>query len=310
MHIYKQIDDIAPEFKKAIVTIGNFDGIHVGHQYIMKRLVGEAHQRNLKAVVITFDPHPKMVLHPDIKPFYLITTLEEKMNLLENLGIDAIVLFQFSREFAKITAESFVRDMLWGKLQVHKIFIGHNYTFGNDRKGNDAYLKDFGKKLGFEVEVVSAVMINDLVVSSTCTREAIMEGDVKNAATMLGRPYNLRGIVVSGHRRGAGLGFPTANISPEKVLIPPRGVYAVNAEIDDQTYNGVLNIGYNPTFEDNKLSVELHILDFDKNIYNKNINVLFIDRIRDEVKFTGPDALVVQIRQDISRAREILSTQL
>lgn len=307
MQIFRDMDDVSQEFQNAVVTIGNFDGVHVGHQHIMTRLLGEARKRNQKAVVITFEPHPKMILHPDIQPFYLITTLEEKMDLLEKLGIDAVVLLHFTKEFAKITAEAFVYDMLWGKLKVNKIFIGHNYAFGNDKKGNDAYLTEVGEKLGFDVEVISAVMINDLVISSTCTRDAILAGDVKKVAAILGRPFNVRGIVVPGHRRGAGLGFPTANIKPEKALIPPYGVYAVRTVIDGQTYLGVLNIGENPTFADKELSIELHILDFEGDIYNRQVNVLFFDRIRGEVKFNSPDALVAQIRQDVSRTREILS---
>jgi riboflavin kinase/FMN adenylyltransferase len=307
MHVYRDINKVAPEFKDAIITIGNFDGIHIGHRQIMTRLVSEARQKNRKAVVMTFDPHPKMVLHPDYKPFYLITTVEEKVNLLEELGVDAIIFIPFSREFARMSAESFVRDLLWEKLQVHKIFIGHNYRFGNDKKGNDEYLKAFGKTLGFDVEVISAVTVDGMDVSSTRTRDAILVGWVKEAAKMLGRPYNLRGMVVAGYRRGEGLGFPTANIEPEKVLVPLRGVYAVNAEIDGGLYQGVLNIGFNPTFGNDKLSIEMHILDFNKDIYGKTVNVLFVDRIRDEVKFTGPDALIAQIEQDVSRARELLS---
>jgi riboflavin kinase/FMN adenylyltransferase len=307
MQIFKQIENISTEFQKAIMTIGNFDGIHVGHHQIMKKLIAEARVRNCKAIVITFEPHPKMVLHPDIRPFYLLTTLEEKLNLLEDLGIEAVILFPFSRDFAKITAESFVKDMLWGKLKVRKIFIGHNYTFGNDKKGNDAYLKDFGGKLGFEVEVISAVKMNGLDISSTRTRKAILDGDMKGASEMLGRPYNLGGVVVSGHGRGAGLGFPTANIKAEKELVPPRGVYAVKAEHGGRQYEGVLNIGYNPTFEDNQRTIELHILDFSKDIYDQTINVLFIDRLRDEVKFSGPEALIAQIRQDVIQARKLLS---
>jgi len=308
MYIYRTIDQIAPEFQNAIATIGNFDGIHVGHQQIMNKLIQEARPQNRKAIVITFEPHPKMVLHPDIKPFYLITTHDEKMHLLEKLGVDAVVLLEFNREFAKMTAESFIHDLLWDKLRVHKILIGHNYRFGNDKKGNDVYLKEFGQLLGFEVEVIQAITVGDLVVSSTRTRDVILDGRMKEAAQLLGRPYNLRGIVVGGHRRGSGLlGFPTANIEPEKVLIPPRGVYAVKTEVHDRLYQGVLNVGYNPTFADNKLSIEMHILDFAEDIYGKTLNVLFVDRLRDEVKFSGPDALVAQIRLDISQARALLS---
>lgn len=307
MHVISKLEEIPEQIRKAMVTIGNFDGVHVGHQQIMRRLVNEAHAENRKAVVMTFDPHPKMVLHPDIHPFYLITTVQEKINLLEQLGIDAVVMLKFSHEFAKISAESFVKDILWHNLRVKKIFIGHNYAFGNDKKGNDAYLKECGKELGFDVEVIDAVRMDRADISSTRVRKTILEGNVRESWKLLGRPYNVRGVVIAGHRRGAKLGFPTANIKPEKELIPPRGVYAVKAELDGGIRDGVLNIGYNPTFEDKQLSIELHIIDFDRDLYGKNINVLFIDRIRNEVKFSGPDALVAQIKQDVEKARHLLS---
>jgi len=310
MIIIKGTDKIPSEFRDAVVTIGNFDGIHLGHGLIFEQVIAAARQEKRQALVITFDPHPKMLLHPERRPFYLITSLEEKISLLDDIGIDAVILIPFSLEFAKTTAETFIRDILWDKLHIRKIFIGHDYTFGRGKEGNEAYLVLQGSKLGFDVDVVNAFTINSGIVSSTRIRNAILEGDVKTAASLLGRPYNLSGPVVVGHRRGAGLGFPTANIDPEKVLVPARGVYAVIVELDGQRYQGVLNIGYNPTFADEKRSVEVHLLDFDGNIYGMTLEVLFIERIRDEVKFDGPDKLVAQIRQDIDRARIILKPLL
>jgi len=310
MIIIKGTDKIPSEFRDAVVTIGNFDGIHLGHGLIFEQVIAAARQEKRQALVITFDPHPKMLLHPERRPFYLITSLEEKISLLDEIGIDAVILIPFSLEFAKTTAETFIRDILWDKLHIRKIFIGHDYTFGRGKEGNEAYLVLQGSKLGFDVDVVNAFTINSGIVSSTRIRNAILEGDVKTAASLLGRPYNLSGPVVVGHRRGAGLGFPTANIDPEKVLVPARGVYAVIVELDGQRYQGVLNIGYNPTFADEKRSVEVHLLDFDGNIYGMTLEVLFIERIRDEVKFDGPDKLVAQIRQDIDRARIILKPLL
>ncbi|MBN1615423.1 MAG: bifunctional riboflavin kinase/FAD synthetase [Deltaproteobacteria bacterium] len=306
MKIIKGIDRIPSELKNAVVTIGNFDGIHLGHRLIFEQVIAEARSQKVKAVVISFDPHPKMLLHPERKPFYLITSLEEKIRLLDEIGIDALILIPFSLEFSKTTAEAFVGGILWEKLHIRKIFIGHDYTFGRGKEGNEAFLVQQGKKLGFDVDVINAFTINGGIVSSTRIRNAILDGDVKTADAMLGRPYNLSGPVVEGHRRGAGLGFPTANIDPEKVLVPARGVYAVLAEVDGKRYQGVLNIGYNPTFADEKRSVEVHLLDFEGDLYGKTLEVLFVERIRDEVKFDGPDKLVAQIRQDIDKARIIL----
>ena len=306
MKILNHLDDISDDFRGAIVTIGNFDGVHLGHQHIFRKVVREARQHKSKAVVITFEPHPKMVLHPERKPFYLITTLEEKIARIEDTGVDGLLLVPFSLEFSKTTAREFICSILWDKLRIKKIYIGHDYTFGRGKEGNEAYLASFGEKLGFTVEVISAFKVGDAVISSTLTRNAILEGRVQEAARFLGRPYNLSGLVIGGHQRGRNLGFPTANLSPDKVLIPKRGIYAVRLLLADKPNQGVLNIGFNPTFSDNALSVEVHIFDFNEDIYGKRLEVLFIDRIRDEMKFDGPAQLVDQIRRDVKRAREIL----
>ena len=306
MDVIRGIEKIPAGLRNAVVTIGNFDGVHLGHQRLLKRLREDAHEENLKTVVITFDPHPKMILRPEVRPFYLIATLEEKIALLKDTGIDAAIIISFTCEYAQKTAEEFIRQVLWDGLRIRKIVIGHDYTFGKGKEGNESFLESFGKKLGFGVDVINAVGVGDTVISSTAIRNAILSGDVKKAASLLGRPYNISGPVVHGKHRGAGIGFPTANIKPEKVLIPAGGIYAVIACLKGKRYPGVANIGVNPTFDNGALSVEAHILDFGDNIYGETLDILFIDRIRDEIKFPGPSELASQIKQDIERARKIL----
>ncbi|MEI6315563.1 MAG: bifunctional riboflavin kinase/FAD synthetase [Syntrophus sp. (in: bacteria)] len=309
MKIIHQIDNIPEELTGSYLTIGNFDGVHRGHQYLFHHLVNQARNAERKAVVLTFDPHPKMVLHPDRRPFYLITSIEEKIRLIEARGVDGLIIIPFNLAFAKTTAREFVCDLLWGKLRIKKILIGHDYTFGKGKEGNEAFLVAQGRKLGFDVEVMGAFQVDETIISSTRVRNAILDGNVKAAAAWLGRPYNLVGMVVPGHNRGAGLGFPTANIEPEKELVPARGVYAAWARIDDKTYGSVLNIGMNPTFDDNKMSIEVHLLDFRGDIYGKTLEILFMEKLRDEKKFSGPAELIVQIRKDVEQARTQLSPE-
>jgi len=306
MKVIRDVNDIPPEFRDAYVTIGNFDGVHLGHIPILKKLIDEAHKENHKALVITFDPHPKRVLHPDIKPFYLITSLEEKIKLLEDVGIDGLILIPFDLEFAKTTAEAFVNRILWDKLHIRKIFIGHDYTFGKNKAGNEAFLFSRGKKLGFDVDVIHAVKLGDETVSSTRLRYAILNGNVKMASRLLGRPYNISGTVVPGKSRGTALGIPTANVKADKELLPAQGVYAVIVDLRGEHRQGVLNIGFNPTFSDNELSVEVFLLDFTGDIYGERLNILFIERIRDEVKFDNPEQLIEQIKKDIDQTKTIL----
>ena len=306
MRVVRSLEKIPGEFRNAFVTIGNFDGVHLGHVPILKKLIEEAHRENTKALVITFDPHPQKVLRPNIRPFYLLTSVEEKIKLLEDIGVDGLILIPFDLKFSKMTAESFVCDILWDKLHIRKIFVGHDYSFGKSKTGNKIFLAEFGKKLGFEVDIIDAVKLNEETISSTRLRQLILEGDVRTAAKLLGRPYNISGIVVPGKRRGSILGIPTANIKPDKELIPAQGVYAVISHIEKDRYKGVLNIGFNPTFSDTDLSVEVYLLDFSGDIYGKKVDVLFIGRIRNEVKFDNPEQLVKQIKRDIDEARTIL----
>jgi riboflavin kinase/FMN adenylyltransferase len=309
MDVIRDSDNIPADLRGAVVTIGNFDGVHLGHQHIFHRLVKEARRERRPAVVISFDPHPKRVLHPERRPFYLITSLAEKIRLIQNSGIDALILIPFTLEYARTSAEAFVRDILWNRLQIRKILIGHDYTFGRGRQGNAAFLTDFGRQLGFEVEVMGAFQLDGSTISSTRIREALLAGEVRLAASLLGRPYNLAGEVVPGRGRGVELGFPTANIRPDREPLPPRGVYAVQTLLEGKRRPGVLNIGFNPTFADTGRSIEVHIFDFNENIYGRTLDVLFVERLRDEIRFGSAAELIAQIDGDIARAREILKRE-
>jgi len=306
MDVIRGIENIPADLRGAFVTIGNFDGVHLGHRHIFGQLVEKAGAQGRPSVVISFDPHPKQVLHPELRPFYLITPLEEKTRLIAETGIGTLILIPFSLEYARTTAEAFIRTVLWEKLRIGEILIGHDYTFGREKEGNATFLTEFGRQLGFAVEVMDAFQVEGQTVSSTRIREAILKGEVAVAAKLLGRPYNLGGKVIPGRHRGVGLGFPTANIHPEKELLPPRGVYAVHARIEGKRFEGVVNIGFNPTFAGETLSIEVHLFDFNKDIYGMPLDVLFIERIRDEIRFASPEALIAQIDRDIVRAREIL----
>jgi riboflavin kinase/FMN adenylyltransferase len=307
MKVFKGIGEITPEYRSSVITIGNFDGIHLAHQEILQRVVQEARERRARSVVITFDPHPQKVLHPERQPFYLLTTLDEKMKLIESLGIDAVLLITFTQAFSAITADAFVREILWDKLRIQKVFIGHDYAFGNRKQGNEDFLRSMGGMLGFEVESINTFTVNDTIVSSTNVRMAILDGDVRKAALLLGRPYSVSGAVIRGYQRGKEIGIPTANIEPGKELLPANGVYAVVVDLEGVHYAGVLNVGFNPTFSNEKLSVEVHIMNFGEELYGKYLTVSFIERIRSEMKFESPQKLVEQILRDKAKAEEILA---
>ena len=306
MIVFKSTEDITNYFRSSFVTIGNFDGVHLSHRHICRKLASDAAEAGAKSLVITFDPHPKMILHPDIRPFFLITTLEEKLNLIEECGIDATLIIAFSPDYAKTTAREFVYETLGQKLAIKKIIIGHDYTFGQNKKGNDAYLISAGQELGFEVEVIDAFKAGDDIVSSTLIRNLIVQGKVGEAARLLGREYNVAGTVVTGFGRGIKLGFPTANINPEKELLPPAGIYAAFVEVEGKRYMAALNIGAKPTFADYTFTFEVHLLDFEGDLRGKRLNTEFVEKLRDIVKFDSPEALKKQIAADVENARAIL----
>ncbi|MBW2600263.1 MAG: bifunctional riboflavin kinase/FAD synthetase [Deltaproteobacteria bacterium] len=308
MKIIRDIDNIPEDLTGSIVTIGNFDGVHLGHRKIFRNIVKEAGERNKKSVVITFDPHPQKIIHPERRPFFLLTPLNEKLDLIRSCDVDAVILITFSIEFAEITAGEFVENILWGKLRLSKLLVGYDYVFGKGKGGDAEFLKTSGRKLGFQVEEIDAVKTDGMISSSTGIRLAILDGNVRQASEMLGRPYGVTGTVVKGYRRGTDIGYPTANIKSEKV-IPATGVYAIIAELEGIRHQGVINIGYNPTFGNEEISAEVHLLDFEGDIYGRDITVLFIDRLRDEMKFKGPEELARQIKRDVEKAREILSSR-
>jgi len=309
LEVIRRIEDITPGLRGCILTIGNFDGVHLAHRKIICSLVEKSRDEEKPGVVMTFEPHPQQVLQPERVPFYLITTLEEKLAALEELGADAAVVIPFSREFSATPAESFVRDIVWGRLRPSRVLIGHDYTFGKGKEGKPIYLQAMGKELGFEVEIVGAVMLEGQVVSSTRIRHAVLKGDVAEAARLLGRPFSLEGTVVQGDGRGAGIGFPTANLRTAKSLLPCTGVYAALAELSGEVRPSVVNIGFIPTFVTTPGSsplIEAHILDFRGDLYGRNVRLHFFQKLREERKFDGAASLTAQIRRDIAAAKEIL----
>lgn len=306
MVIFEGTENISKDFRGSFVTIGNFDGVHLSHRFICSKLASEAREAEAKSLVITFDPHPKMVLHPGIRPFYLITTLEEKLKLLEDCGIDGVLIIPFSLDYSRITAEEFVHEFLGQKLAIKKIIVGHDYTFGQGKKGNSDYLISRGKEMGFAVEVVDAVKSGENIISSTLVRKLILNGDFKTVKSLLGRYYNVAGKVVTGFGRGVKLGFPTANIEPEKELLPPAGIYAAFVDVESKRYLAALNIGEKPTFADYTFTFEVHLLDFSGDLRGKRLNTEFVEKLRDIVKFDSPEKLKMQIAADVEKARSIL----
>ena len=312
MKIIDDIYDLKNPFEKAVVTIGNFDGVHKGHQAILHQVIEKAEAIGGTSVAVTFEPHPIRVLKKNGQP-PLITLFEQKTELISQTGIDVLICIRFDETFAAITARQFVEDILVRRIGTRAIIIGEDYAFGRNREGNVEFLREYGKTLGFDVIV--AQWISDTFhagerISSTRVREVVTAGNVEEAWHLLGRYYQVRGRVVSGRNRGGKLlGFPTANIHLTDELCPKTGVYAVTVTCKSNKYKGVANIGYSPTFDDNIFTVEVHILDFNDDIYNEPIRVNFIRRIRDEAKFENIEALIHQITKDIEVGREILANQ-
>ncbi len=310
MELINNIEDISKPFKNAVITIGNFDGVHKGHQTLLNEVIQKAKSIGGTSVAMTFEPHPITVLQKDGHP-PLITMYEQKIELLSQYDLDFLVCIPFTHEFASITAENFVKDILVDRMGVKAIVVGNDYSFGKNREGNIDLLRSYASQFGFEVMVIDWQQIaytSGERISSTKIREIVMDGRVEDAVNLLGRHYQIRGKVVSGRNRGGKLlGFPTANINLVDELSPKTGVYAVSVQFEGQKYSGVANIGYSPTFDDHLFTIEVHILDFDGDIYDRKIRVNFISRLRDEKKFSNITELSEQIKKDIAKAREILS---
>jgi riboflavin kinase/FMN adenylyltransferase len=296
----------AVNLQNSWLTIGVFDGVHRGHQEIIKKLTTGAHANEAPAVVLTFNPHPASVLsRQDIK---CLTLPEERADLLGKLGVDVVITEPFTRELSTVTAHDFM-SRLTRRLGLRHLLIGYDFALGKGREGNAARLTEIGSELGYALEVISALSDASGVISSTEIRKLIEIGDVGEAARLLGRPYSLQGPVIHGDARGRTINVPTANIgySTEK-MIPAKGIYACWADLDDKRYQAAVNIGTNPTFTPDKRSanVEVHLLDFRREIYGKDVQLQFVERLRDELKFDSVDALIDQIWKDVEIARKIL----
>jgi len=308
MEVYRGLDAIHGGFSASVVTLGNFDGVHLGHQEIFRRLKARASELKTQALVLTFDPHPVRVLRPAMSPD-LITPLEEKLRLIAECGIDGVVLADFTKEFAAQHPGSFVDEVLCEKLSARYVIVGHDFTFGRGKEGTIDSLKEMGERKGFDVEVVEALVSEGEIVSSTRIRGLIAGGDVSAAAALLGRNYSIYGEVVKGDGRGRSLGFPTANIASHGELFPENGVYAVEIELEKKRMSGIANVGVRPTFGGGERTIEAHIFDFDGSLYGEVVRLDFVGRVRDEISFSGPEELSRQIRQDIVEAKNILKRE-
>lgn len=305
MKIEKAIDYSL--IKASVVTIGTFDGVHIGHQKIIKKLVNIAKHKELQAVVLTFFPHPRMVLQKDAN-IKMINTIDEKSQQLESHGVDYLVVEEFTKEFSRLTAQDFVRDILVDKLHVKHIIIGYDHHFGRNRTANIDDLRAFGKIYGFEVTEISAQEIDEVAVSSTKIRHALLVGDIKTANTFLGYPFAFNGTIVRGKGLGKQIEFPTANIQIDKAykLIPKDGAYVVRTQYKDETFYGMMNIGTNPTVEGQSQTIEMHVFDFNKDIYGEAFEVEILERLRDEQKFESVEHLKTQLFQDKEHALTLI----
>ena len=303
------INEISKPYKNAVLTIGNFDGVHKGHLVLLDKVREKADSMNGTAIAMTFEPHPIRVLKKNTPPQH-ITLYEQKVELLSQTGLDFLIRIPFTEKFASITAKEFVEEWLVKRIGMKTIVVGKDYSFGKHREGDVNFLKTCAAQSGFEVVVVDWQQIsthNTTRISSTKIRELVMEGKIEAAEKLLGRYYQIRGQVVRGRDRGGKLlGFPTANINLHDELCPKTGVYAVTVECETGRYRGVANIGYSPTFDDHVFTVEVHLLDFDEDIYGQKIRVNFVSRLRGEIKFSNIPELSNQITKDIEKARKIL----
>jgi len=304
--LIRGIEGIRDAHCGAVVTVGNFDGVHYGHQKIIETVTGMAGEMGARSMAITFDPHPIKVIAPERAP-RLLTDTEEKARLLRHYGIDDVLVIDFTRQFASMKPEGFVHDILVNRLCAKAVVVGSGYSFGKARRGTTDFLRRQGGKYGFGVRVVRNVSLLKKVVSSTRIRVVIGNGNVSKATVLLGRPYMVKGTVVTGAGRGARiLKTPTANFLTKAEVIPRDGVYAVRVRLGGKLLDGVANLGNNPTFRGADRSYEVHLLDFSENLVGDEIEVRFIERLRGEVKFPSPEALMEQIRLDIDNARDVL----
>jgi len=305
MRIVRGLESYPPEPPASAIALGAFDGIHVGHRAILGTAVSVGRQRGVQALACTFEPHPIEVLQPGRAPIP-ITTLDERLALMDETGVDAVVVIEFTPGLAGMEPETFVKDILLERLGARDVVVGFNHRFGHGARGDARLLTELAARLGFNAHIVPPQVVDGVPVSSSEVRVLLQRGDVELAARFLGRPYGVGGRVVRGVGRGRTLGFPTANVEPERPLLIPTGVYACRVEVDGSLYPAVVNIGVRPTFSEGTLAVEAHLLDFSGDLYAKGVRLHFVRRLRGEQKFPGPEALRQQIARDIAVAREAL----
>lgn len=308
MKIFHGIEN-ANIMKPTVLTLGVFDGLHLGHQRIMQTVVERAKAVGVNATAITFDPHPRAVLHPDSAP-PLLQTLDQRLASFEVLGIEQAIVVKFDRDFASQPAEDFLTDIIHDRLHAREVYLGKGFAFGRNRGGNIELLKSKSNELGFVAEEVEEVQVRGARISSSAIRKLLAEGRVNLARRMLGRPYGVEGVIIRGNRRGHTIGFPTANLKPHNRVIPRYGVYATATLIDGVWRRSITNIGVRPTFEKTEEpSIETYVFDFDGDLYGDVLRVRFLHRIRDERKFAGLDELKAQIEMDTHRARNYFHHQ-
>jgi len=300
MRVFKGLDNLPP-FKNPVLTIGTFDGVHLGHAKIIERLRKKAIEVDGESIIITFDPHPRFVVAPNSTPIELLSTSQEKIKALQALHVDNVVIVPFTKAFSDISAEAYIRDFIVSNFHPHTIIIGYDHHFGKNRQGNYELLESVKATYGFQLEEIPVQEIEHIAVSSTKIRAALHIGDIKKANELAGKYYTLEGVVIHGEKRGRLIGFPTANVhvGDAHKLIPANGVYAVKAYLKETIYKAMLNIGVRPTVSSsNHRSIEVNIIDFDQDIYDETLRIEFVDKLRDEIKFNGIDELIAQLTID------------
>lgn len=308
MNIYRHINEFCFQ-KNVVLTAGTFDGVHLGHKKIIDKVVQSAKKIDGESVILTFFPHPRMVLYPEGNDLKLLNTIEEKIELLQQLGVDHLIIHPFSVEFSRITSLDFVREILVNKLNTKKLVIGYDHQFGKNREGSFEHLKEYGPLYGFEVEEIPAQEIQQINISSTKIRNSLLIGEIQAANQFLGYHYFINGTVVEGSQVGRQMGFPTANIevAEDYKLIPGNGVYAVKIVLENSIYNGMLNIGTRPTIKGNNVTIEVNIFNFNQEIYNKPIRIEFFEKIRNEVKFNELAELQQQLNHDKQKVLQLFA---
>jgi riboflavin kinase / FMN adenylyltransferase len=302
MRIVRGLDSVPPDARPSAVALGTFDGVHLGHRAILGTALGRARAVGLDAVACTFDRHPMEILNPERAPLP-ITTVEERLALIGETGVDVVIVLAFTRELAAIEPEAFVKDVLLGRLRAREIVVGDSHRFGRAARGDARMLVDLSGRFGFQAHVVPPMAVDGAVVSSSEIRAALQRGDVSGAARSLGRPYGITGQVTSGAGRGRTLGFPTANIDPDRPVLVARGVYRGLVTVDGGQHAAVVNVGVRPTFGETTLAVEAHLLDFAGDLYGRRVRLDFMARLRDEMRFPSIEDLKAQVARDIAAAR-------